>query len=58
VGYRSDASHIRFVDFEASTALCQALEARVDRQFSFPFPRLVGHLFIYNEFVTVAHLPG
>lgn len=57
VGYRSDASHVRFVDFEASADLCRSLASTVERQFSFPFPRLVGHVFIYNEFVTVARWP-
>ena len=58
VGYRSDATHIRFADFEANAALCKALGAQIERQFSFPFPRIVGHIFIYNEFVTVARVRG
>ena len=31
-----------------------ALGLTVDRQFSFPFPRAVGKVFTYNEFVTIA----
>ena len=56
VGYRSDASHVRFADFEANAALCKALGSTIERQFSFPFPRFVGRIFIYNEFVTVAQV--
>jgi SAM-dependent methyltransferase len=58
VGFRSDASHVRFADFETNAALCDALGSTVERQFSFPFPRFVGRIFIYNEFVTVAQVQG
>ena len=57
-GHRSDASHVRYADFEAIGRLCAAVGARVVRQYSFPFPRAVGRLFTYNEFVVVASLPG
>ena len=57
VGFRSDASHKTFMDFAGLTALCQNFGARVERQFSFPFPRRVGRVFIYNEFVVLARLP-
>jgi 2-polyprenyl-3-methyl-5-hydroxy-6-metoxy-1,4-benzoquinol methylase len=57
VGFRSDASHKTFMDFTALAALCESVGARVERQFSFPFPRRVGRVFIYNEFVVLARLP-
>ena len=58
VGYRSDASHVHFSDFEVNAAVCASVGARITRQYSFPFPRPVGRIFIYNEFVTVARLPS
>ncbi|MER7892964.1 methyltransferase domain-containing protein [Micromonospora sp. NPDC094482] len=56
-GYRSDASHVRFVGFAEAAEACQELGLSVTRQYSFPFPRAFGKLFTYNEFVTVARLP-
>jgi len=29
----------------------------VERQYSFPFPRVAGKVFSYNEFVLVGHVP-
>jgi len=54
VGYRSDSSHRRFADFELLSALSSQFGAKVERQYSFPFPRPAGRLFIYNEFVLAA----
>jgi SAM-dependent methyltransferase len=54
VGYRSDASHMEFLDFEALRAVTEALGLRTERQYSFPFPRPFGRIFIYNEFVSVS----
>jgi 2-polyprenyl-3-methyl-5-hydroxy-6-metoxy-1,4-benzoquinol methylase len=55
-GFRRDLSHRTFMDFAALHALCEAVHARVERQFSFPFPRRVGRVFFYNEFVVLARL--
>lgn len=52
-GYRSDSTHIRFVDFGGAADLAAAIGFRVVRQYSFPFPRMAGKFFPYNEFVTV-----
>jgi SAM-dependent methyltransferase len=57
-GYRTDPSHVRFCDFSAITALCHRLGATPMREYSFPFPRRVGHIFPYNEFVVVAEVSG
>lgn len=52
-GFRSDATHVRFVD-PAATALLLAEQGwRVVERQSFPFPRPVGRVFPYNEFVVV-----
>jgi SAM-dependent methyltransferase len=55
-GYASDATHVEFVDFAAMTRLAADLGLAIDRQYSFPFPRSAGKLFVYNEFVMVARV--
>ncbi len=56
VGYRSDATHVRFVGFEEVRQITDRLGLTVEKTYSFPFPRPVGKAFIYNEFVTVARV--
>jgi 2-polyprenyl-3-methyl-5-hydroxy-6-metoxy-1,4-benzoquinol methylase len=56
-GYASDATHVRFAGFPEVAKLCTDLGLRVERQYSFPFPRAAGKVFTYNEFVTVAVKP-
>ena len=58
VGYRSDATHIRWVDAAELERQCEASGLTMVRQFSFPFPRVVGKAFIYNQFEAVARVPG
>jgi 2-polyprenyl-3-methyl-5-hydroxy-6-metoxy-1,4-benzoquinol methylase len=53
-GYASDATHVRFCGFDESAQLCETLGLTVTAQSSFPFPRVAGRAFTYNEFVTVA----
>jgi 2-polyprenyl-3-methyl-5-hydroxy-6-metoxy-1,4-benzoquinol methylase len=53
-GYATDATHVRFCGFPEVAALCEAVGLTVVRQYSFPFPRVVGRVFPYNEFVTLA----
>ncbi len=53
-GYASDATHVRFVGFEEAAQLATELGLRIERQYSFPFPRRWGRAFTYNEFVTIA----
>jgi 2-polyprenyl-3-methyl-5-hydroxy-6-metoxy-1,4-benzoquinol methylase len=55
-GYASDETHVRWVGFAEAAQLCEELGMTVERQFSFPFPRPVGKVFTYNEFVTVARV--
>lgn len=54
VGYRSDDTHVRWVDEQEAQKQCDGLGLRVVEQFSYPFPRWVGKLFIYNQFETLA----
>lgn len=56
-GYRSDATHVTFVDFEALEMLCRELGLVERRRYSFPFPRFTGRFFPYNEFVMLAAKP-
>jgi SAM-dependent methyltransferase len=53
-GYASDATHLWFVDFDRATALAADLGLRPTACYSFPFPRIAGRWFTYNEFVTVS----
>lgn len=53
-GFASDPTHTVFTDQAALAALSGELGLSVERQFSFPLPRMTGRVFTYNEFVTVA----
>ena len=57
-GYASDATHVRFVDFDAMATLAADVGLRPERWYSFPFPRPAGRAFAYNEFVLRARLPA
>lgn len=52
-GFRSDATHITFMDTEKIRELAGKTNLSVQRQYSFPFPRWCGRLFRYNEFVSI-----
>jgi SAM-dependent methyltransferase len=56
-GFRSDLTHVEYMDFEKVGALMSEARLRVELQYSFPFPRFAGTLFKYNEFVTIARKP-
>ncbi len=53
-GYRSDSTHVTFTGFAELTQLCQDLGLASTRRYSFPFPRMLGKVFTYNEFVMIA----
>lgn len=53
-GFRSDPTHVELVDLDGLARLAGALGLRVLERSSFPFPRPVGQVFRYNEFVVVA----
>ena len=57
VGYRSDATHVRFYDGEDLVLLARDLGLEPGQWWSFPFPRALGKVFIYNEFNLVATVP-
>jgi SAM-dependent methyltransferase len=52
-GYRSDPTHVQFVDFVKLRAIATQAGLIHLREYSYPFPRLFGHLFKHNEFVSI-----
>lgn len=56
-GYASDETHVMFADFAVLRQVAERLGLVVERDYSFPFPRWVGKVFTYNEFVLVARKP-
>jgi len=52
-GFRSDRTHVQLMDFARLSRISQRLGCQLEQSFSFPFPRWVGRLFTYNEFVVV-----
>jgi len=57
-GFRSDTTHVTFIDFAGQRKIATAAGLDVIRQFSFPLPRVAGRLFVYNEFVAVTRFLG
>ena len=57
-GYSTDATHVDFYDFEALEKLLAKVGFSVEKKQSFPFPRVAGKYFPYNEFVVVARRMG
>jgi len=53
-GYRSDPTHIQFLDFGRLRCIAHQAGLMPVKEYSFPFPRVFGHLFKYNEFVAVS----
>ncbi len=56
-GYASDPTHVVFADFDELRRLSTDLGLTTTRQYSFPFPRSLGKIFIYNEFNHSAQMP-
>lgn len=52
-GYRSDPTHVEFMDFEGLAAIIRDAGLIEVTHYSFPLPRLFGKVFKYNEFVTI-----
>jgi SAM-dependent methyltransferase len=57
-GFRSDPTHVEFVDWVRIRSILSPLGFTPVEEYSFPFPRLCGNLFIYNEFVSVSRYQG
>lgn len=56
LGYRSDETHVRWVDESEIQRQCEGSGLRLIRQYSFPFPRLFGKVFVYNQFEAIARV--
>ncbi|WP_105482546.1 class I SAM-dependent methyltransferase [Abditibacterium utsteinense] len=54
LGFRSDATHVSFMDPKKIRQLIEGTNLSLERQYSFPLPRWCGRLFRYNEFVCIA----
>ena len=52
-GYRSDPTHVEYMDFVRLHRFLEAHGIEPERSYSFPFPRIVGRVFPHNEFVVV-----
>lgn len=53
-GYASDPTHVRFVDLDSLADLSGKVGLTPVSSFSFPFPRVAGKVFLYNEFCVLA----
>lgn len=56
-GYKSDPTHVRFVDFEGLRSYAERAGLKVDRSYSFPLPEAAGKVFKYNEYILVGIVP-
>jgi SAM-dependent methyltransferase len=52
-GFRSDPTHVEFMDFGKTANIARQMGLHVEHQYSFPFPKWVGRAFKHNEFVTI-----
>lgn len=52
-GFKSDASHVEFMDNERVRSILSGCGLEPIAAYSFPFPRAIGRIFTYNEFVTI-----
>jgi SAM-dependent methyltransferase len=56
-GFRTDSTHVEFMDLSVLRAVSGELGLLPLRDYSFPFPRVFGRVFAYNEFVCVSSKP-
>lgn len=56
-GYTTDSTHVHFTDGVQMADLAQRVGLEVEKNYSFPFPRVAGRFFPYNEFCLVARKP-
>ena len=53
-GFDSDPTHVHFADFEALRRIAERCGLETRKQYSFPFPLIVGRVFKHNEFVSIS----
>lgn len=56
-GFRSDVTHVEPVDARMIERLAKDYGLRIERFYSFPFPRSVGKVFKHNETVALLRKP-
>jgi len=56
-GYTTDSTHVHFTDGVQMADLARRVGLEVEKNYSFPFPRIAGRVFPYNEFCLVARKP-
>lgn len=54
-GFKRDSTHIEFMDFTKIRKVVEQIGFSVLKEYSFPFPRIFGRLFTYNEFVSISY---
>lgn len=52
-GFKSDSTHVEFMDFPKLRNIHKQLGLKVVQEYSFPFPRFIGGIFTYNEFISI-----
>ncbi|HMQ08627.1 MAG TPA: class I SAM-dependent methyltransferase [Saprospiraceae bacterium] len=52
-GFRSDPTHIQYIYFIVLDRILQYLNLETEKQYSFPFPLVLGKIFTYNEFIMI-----
>jgi SAM-dependent methyltransferase len=57
VGFRSDPTHVEFMDLDRLRGVADELGLLRVRDSSFPLPRRFGRIFRHNEFVSVSRKP-
>jgi SAM-dependent methyltransferase len=53
-GFKSDLTHVEFMNFPKLRSIAREVNSKVIKQYSFPFPRIFGNIFKYNEFVSLS----
>lgn len=56
-GFRSDPTHVEFLDFGALRAIAREAGLVPIREYSFPLTRPFGRVFRHNEFVSISRKP-
>lgn len=56
-GFKINDTHVELVDFSGLASITKSAGLKEVAHYSFPFPRIVGRWFPYNEFVAIAKKP-
>lgn len=53
-GFTTDETHVTFLDATDIENILKDLGLKIEKSYSFPFPRVIGKIFAYNETVVIA----